>query len=97
MKHLITIAFAAAAIGFAGQVIAAEVDMSKLTCKEAGALPAAKTIGVAIWVNGYVHGKAGNAMVDGDAAHANAEKIAAYCKANTNSTLVDAIAAIAKS
>ena len=43
-------------------------------------MPAAKTIGVAMWVNGYVHGKAGNAMVDGDKAHANAEKIADYCK-----------------
>ena len=31
------------------------------TCTEVGALPAAKTIGVAMWVNGYVHGKAGTA------------------------------------
>ena len=60
-------------------------------------MPAAKTIGVAMWVNGYVHGKAGNAMVDSDAAHANAEKIADYCKGNPNSTVVDAIAAVAKS
>ena len=31
------------------------------------------------------------------AAHANAEKIADYCKANPDSTVVDAIAAVAKS
>nr|WP_307951002.1 hypothetical protein [Sinorhizobium medicae] len=48
--------------------------MCKLTCKEVGDMPAAKTIGVAMWVNGYVHGKAGNPMVDGDMAHANADK-----------------------
>jgi acid stress chaperone HdeB len=77
--------------------MAAEVDMSKATCKEVGALPAAQTIGVAMWVNGYVHGKAGNAMVDTDKAHANAEKIADYCKANPTSTIVDAIEAVAKS
>ena len=97
MKRLVTILLAAASIGLVGPAMAAEVDMSKATCKEVGALPAAQTIGVAMWVNGYVHGKAGNAMVDTAAAHANAEKIADYCKANPDSTVVDAIEAVAKS
>jgi acid stress chaperone HdeB len=96
MKHYFPIALAVATIGLAGQVMAAEVDMSKLTCKEVGALPAAKTIGVAMWVNGYVHGKAGNAMVDTDTAHANAEKIADYCKANADAPLTSAIEAVSK-
>ena len=97
MKGYFPVVLAAASIVLASQAMGAEVDMSKLTCKEVGALPAAKTIGVAMWVNGYVHGKAGNAMVDTAAAHANAEKIADYCKANPDSTVVDAIAAVAKS
>jgi acid stress chaperone HdeB len=97
MTNNLPIALAVACIGFGGPAVAAEVDMSKVTCKETGALPAAQTIGVAMWVNGYVHGKAGNAMVDTAAAHANAEKIADYCKANPDSTLVDAIAEVAKS
>ena len=97
MKRYFPIALAVAIVGLAGQTMAAETDMSKITCKEAGALPAAQTIGVAMWVNGYVHGKAGNAMVDSEKAHANAEKIAEYCKANESSTLVDAIEALAKS
>ena len=97
MKNCFSIASAVVIVGVAGQVMAAEVDMSKLTCKDVGAMPAAKTIGVAMWVNGYVHGKAGNAMVDGDKAHANAEKIADYCKANPDATLASAIEAVAKS
>ena len=97
MKNYFSIASVVAISGLAGQVIAAEVDMSKLTCKDVGAMPAAKTIGVAMWVNGYVHGKAGNAMVDGDKAHANAEKIADYCKGNPDATLASAIEAVAKS
>ena len=97
MKRSLMVALAIAGIGLAGPAMAAEADMSKATCKEIGALPAAKTIAVAMWTNGYVHGKAGNAMVDADAAHANAEKIAEYCKANPDTTLVDAIAAVAKS
>ena len=97
MIRLVSIAIAIAGLGLAGQALAADVDMSKLTCKEVGAMPAAKTIGVAMWVNGYVHGKAGNAMIDGDKAHANAEKVADYCKSNTGSTLADAIEAVSKS
>ncbi|MDX0967334.1 HdeA/HdeB family chaperone [Sinorhizobium medicae] len=97
MIRLVSIALAVAGIGSACQALAADVDMSKLTCKEVGDMPAAKTIGVAMWVNGYVHGKAANPMVDGDMAHANAEKITAYCKSNANSTLADAIEAVAKS
>jgi acid stress chaperone HdeB len=70
--------------------------MSTITCKQVGALPAAKTIGVAMWVNGYVHGKAGNPMVDSEQAHANAEKVAAYCKKNPTVTLASAIESLAK-
>ena len=97
MIRYFSIALAVAGIGWASQAAAAEMDMSKITCQEVGALPAAKTIGVAMWVNGYVHGKAGNAMVDGDMAHANAEKVADYCKSNPDATVANAIEALAKS
>ena len=96
MRRYLPIALAAVSLVLAGQAMAAEVDMSKITCKEVGALPAAKTIGVAMWVNGYVHGKAGNAMVDSDKAHANAEKLAEYCKSNPDATVASAIEAVAK-
>jgi acid stress chaperone HdeB len=96
MIRFVSIAIAVAGLGLAGQAWAAEVDMSKVTCKEVGDMPAAKTIGVAMWVNGYVHGKAGSAMIDGDKAHANAEKVATYCKSNTSATLADAMEAVAK-
>ena len=96
MKLCFPIALAASTIVLAGQVMAAEVDMSKLTCKEVGAMPAAQTIGVAMWVNGYVHGKAGNAMVDSEQAHANAAKVAAACKKNPDATVADVIEALAK-
>ena len=96
MKYTLAIPLAAAFIALAGPVLAAEVDMSTITCKQVGALPAAKTIGVAMWVNGYVHGKAGNPMVDSEQAHANAEKVAAYCKKNPTVTLASAIESLAK-
>jgi acid stress chaperone HdeB len=43
-----------------------------------------------------MHGKAGNAMVDGDKAQANAAKIADYCKKNANATIASALEALAK-
>ena len=92
----IAVAVAVATIVSAGQVMAAEMDMSKATCKEVGALSAAKTVAVALWANGYVHGKAGNPVIDSDKAQANAEKVADYCKSNPNSTLANAIEALAK-
>ena len=97
MRCYFRIAFAAATIGLAGQAMAAEVDMSKLTCKEVGAMPTAKTIGIAMWMNGYVHGKAGNTMLDSDMTEANAGKVAAYCKQNPDATLASAIEAVSKS
>jgi acid stress chaperone HdeB len=96
MKRYLSIAVAVASIVSAGQVMAAEMDMSKATCKEAGAMSAAKTVAVALWVNGYVHGKAGNPVIDSDKAQANAEKVADYCRSNPDSTLTNTIEALAK-
>jgi acid stress chaperone HdeB len=97
MRRLASTIIAVAGICFLGQAQAAEVDMSQLTCKEVGAMPAAKTLGVAMWVNGYVHGKAGNPKIDGEQAHSNAEKAVAFCKSNPDTTLAEAIETAAKS
>jgi acid stress chaperone HdeB len=97
MKRYFPIALTAASIVLAGQVMAAEVDMSKLTCKEVADMPGAKPVAVAMWFNGYVHGQAGNVMLDGDQALADAEKLADYCRSNPDATLFSAIEALAKS
>jgi acid stress chaperone HdeB len=97
MKRKTPIALAVVIFGLAGQAMAAEVDMSKLTCKEVAAMSPGQIIGVAMWVNGFVHGKAGNTMVDTRKAHANAGKVAAYCKKNPGSTLTSALEALSKS
>lgn len=94
-RHLLS-AFAVLCIVAAVPAMAKEADVSKLTCKEVGAMSPAKIVGVAMWVSGYVHGKAGNTMVDTEKAHANAEKIAAYCKSNASATLASAVEAVFK-
>jgi acid stress chaperone HdeB len=96
MKRFFPISLSLAIFGLAGQAIAAEVDMSKLTCKEVAAMPPGKTVAVAMWMSGYAHGKAGKPMVDSDMAAANAQKIADYCKKNAGATLASALEAVAK-
>ena len=96
MKRYFPIALAVAIIGLTGHTMAEEVDMSKLTCKEVTAMRPAKIARVAMWVNGYVHGKAGNAKIDTDKTDANAEKIAAYCKKHPDATVASALEAVAK-
>jgi acid stress chaperone HdeB len=97
MKRRSPIALAVAILGLAGEAMAAEVDMSKLTCKEVAAMSPGQIIGVAMWGNGFVHAKAGNVMVATRKAHANAGKVAAYCKKNPGSTLMIALEALSKS
>lgn len=96
MKRYLPIALAVAIIGLTGHTMAEEVDMSKLTCKEVIAMRPAKIARVAMWVNGYVHGKAGNPKIDTDKTDANAEKIAAYCKKHPDATVASALEAVAK-
>ena len=96
MKRAVPIALSLLIAGLASQAMSAEVDMSKLTCKEVAAMSSAKAVGIAMWMNGYVHGKAGNVMLDGDKAEANAAKVADYCKKNPDATLASAIAALGK-
>ena len=96
MNRYFPVVLAAATIGLAAHAMAAEVDMAKLTCKQVSDMSAPKTIGIAMWMNGYVHGKAGKTMLDGDMAEANAVKVVAYCKENPDARLASAIEALAK-
>jgi len=96
LKRYFPMVLAIIGVSLACPAMADEVDMSKLTCKEVAAMSAANAINVAMWMNGYAHGKVGNAMLDGDKAEANAVKVAGYCKANPDATLASAIEAVAQ-
>ena len=91
MKRYLPVSLAVLAFAFAGQVMAAEVDMSKITCKDAAAMGKAKVAAVAIWASGFAAGKAGNMMVDTDKMVANADKVQDYCTKNPDASLGDAM------
>ncbi len=79
-----------------GNALAAEADMSKLTCKEVGSMSAARKIGAVMWISGYLHGKQNNPVIDGEKAHANAVKTVSYCKTNGTASVADAINSLGK-
>lgn len=91
MNRCLLVGLAVATVAFTGQVMAADVDMSKMTCKQAAAMEPAKMAGVAAWMSGFAAGKAGNTMVDTDKMAANAEKMKAFCGKNADATLMDAM------
>ncbi|MDW6023709.1 HdeA/HdeB family chaperone [Mesorhizobium sp. BAC0120] len=94
MKRAIVLSIAV--IGLAGQAMTAEVDMSTLTCKQVRGMSRAKVAGIAMWMSGFAHGKAGDTKLDGEKAEANAQMIAAYCKKNPTVTLASAMEAVSK-
>ena len=67
MKHYLMGALAVAAtLAFTGQVVAAEIDMTKITCKDVEAMDVARTAAVGMWMSGFAAGKANKPMVDTD-------------------------------
>lgn len=95
MKRIF-VSITAVAMLAAGHAAAAELDMSKLTCKDLSTMTPGQILGVGLWLSGYAHGKAGNAVIDSDAMQANADKFADYCNKNPAATVFDVIAQVAK-
>jgi acid stress chaperone HdeB len=92
MKQYLMGALAVAAtLAFAGQVDAAEIDMTKITCKDVEAMDAARTAAVGMWMSGFAAGKANKPMVDTDKMRANAEKIQAACAKNPGASVMEVI------
>jgi acid stress chaperone HdeB len=90
-NYLVAILVSVSTVALSGQVMAAEVDMSKMTCKEAAAMEPAKMAAVGMWMSGFAAGTAKNMMVDTDKMSANAQKLVDYCSKNPDSTLMDAM------
>ena len=91
MKRFLFMALALSSMTVAGQVMALEVDMSKLTCKDVAAMEPGKKMAVGMWMSGFAAGKASNMMVDTDKMSANAQKLVDYCTKNVDATIMGAM------
>jgi acid stress chaperone HdeB len=70
------------------------IDTSKITCQQYVTSKVASPRDLAIWVSGYFHGKADNAVVDVEELKGRAEKLRKFCQTNPKKPLLEAAEAL---
>ena len=67
------------------------LDISKITCEQYNAYKVTNPQNIAIWVNGYYHGKQGDKTLDAQKLVADAKKLRDYCFRNRQTLVMDAV------
>jgi acid stress chaperone HdeB len=67
------------------------VDVAKMTCAQFAAYKVTSPKNIAIWLNGYHHGKRGDTVVDTQRLDEDTKKIQQYCIDNPNTPLMQAV------
>jgi len=87
MTRIRILAVVASVLIIAGPAVAAEADLSKLTCKQAAEMGPVATGVVAAWASGYSHAKSNNPMVEVGTLTANVDKVKAACATTPDATV----------
>ena len=67
------------------------IDMAKVDCQQFATYKIAHPDRVAIWLNGYFHGKRGDLIVDTQELAGNTDKLQEYCLKNPDVLLMQAV------
>jgi len=67
------------------------LDISKVTCDQFHAYKITNPQNIAIWVNGYYHGKRGDVTLDTQGLVENARKLRDYCRRNRQALVLEAV------
>lgn len=67
------------------------IDVAKIDCQQFATYKIAHPDRVAIWMNGYFHGKRGDLIVDTQELAGNTDKIQEYCLKNPDVPLMQAV------
>ena len=67
------------------------LDISKVTCDQFHAYKITNPQNVAIWVNGYYHGKRGDVTLDTQRLVESARKLRDYCRRNRETLVLEAV------
>ena len=100
-KTLMTIRFLPALAVALGLILALEkvppaqaqvtLDISKVTCDQYNAYKVTNPQNIAIWVNGYYHGKRGDVTLETQRLVENARKLRDYCRRNRETLVLEAV------
>jgi len=67
------------------------LDVSKVTCEQYTGHKVTNPQNIAIWMNGYYHGKRGDTTLDTQGLVANAKKLRDYCFRNRQTLVIQAV------
>ena len=67
------------------------LEVSKITCEQYKAYKVTNPQNIAIWVNGYYHGKRGDVTLDTQRLVENARKLRDYCRRNRQTLVLEAV------
>ena len=84
-------AVAVSMIILVGPAVAAEVDVSKLTCKQAGEMGPVATGLIAAYAAGYADAKNNSTMVEAGTLTANIDKVKDACAKTPDATVASVI------
>jgi hypothetical protein len=100
-KMLMTIRFLPALAVALGLILALEkvppaqaqvtLDISKVTCDQYNAYKVTNPQNIAIWLNGYYHGKRGDVTLETQRLVENARKLRDYCRRNREALVLEAV------
>ena len=69
----------------------AQVTLDKVTCDQFHAYKITNPQNIAIWVNGYYHGKRGDVTLDTQRLVESARKLRDYCRRNRQTLVLEAV------
>ncbi len=67
------------------------LEVSKITCEQYNAYKITNPQNIAIWVNGYYHGKRGDVTLDTQGLVENARKLRDYCRRNPQTLVMQEV------
>ena len=70
------------------------VDLSKMTCDQFVKYNVADPKLIAVWLNGYFHGKRGDIMIDTQKLNADADEVEKFCFKNHDAPLMQSVESI---
>lgn len=70
------------------------IDVAKINCQQFATYKVAHPDSLAIWLDGYFHGKRGDLSVDTQELDASTDKLKQYCLKNPEALLMQAVEAL---
>ncbi len=67
------------------------LEIAKITCGQYLSYKVANPKSIAIWLNGYYHGKRGDTVIDTQQLDQDTDKIQKYCAENPDALLMQAV------